>query len=478
MKIIHKYKLLILLLSFLLCFQSPLHGIHASAKPVNERLISEYRLTILPVTKSVFVEATIKGAQKSDIKGWVAGVGGLNPTFITSAANEIKFAYTVAIPEAEKLNSPDAMIDKSHFRSWGWNVFIFPTFDKPSGETVVLINSPEGWKTATSFGVHQTRFVLPNLNELMTVALVSGDFRINSFEAAEIPVYLAVRQNHHISDAAFVETLKRLIEAGVAYTGAKPPERIMFGIDLLGDKKTNAPGNHERTNAHGSTLLIDRNDADATNPHFFGTYAHEFSHTWIPAVFGNSSVTRKELGSIFKEGFTDYLAYRITHYAGLHSDTQFANTLSKFYQEYLDVATSVKNENDAEFLKYRQGMMAALIIDIELQRATKGKIGFREFMQTLIKEHANTDGLTKQEFMEVLTRLGGERFLTLYNKLTDPKQFIDFSFHLKGTGIQIKPISITAQELKEQSNKNNLAIQFNAITDGEKKFLRRFLSYE
>ena len=103
-------------------------------------------------------------------------------------------------------------------------------------------------------------------------------------------------------------------------------------------------------------------------------------------------MTKKELGSVFTEGFTDYMAYRIAHSAGVHTREHFARALTRFYLEYLDVASSALSEADAEFLRYRQGMMAAWALDVELQRVSKGKYGFRELIRLLVKQHANTGG--------------------------------------------------------------------------------------
>ena len=447
--------------------------------PPSEKTRAEYKLTILPANRTVFIEATIRGAEKSEIKSWVAGVGGLNAQILSSNAGEIKFAYTVAVPEKERLNSPDAYLDKNRFRAWGWNIFIFPLLDKPSGEVALTIDAPEEWSgRATSFGVNHKRFVLPNLNALLDMAVAAGDFRTSEFSAGGVPVYLAVRKEHAVSDEVFKEALKRLIEAGARYTGAKLPERVFFAVDLLGERKTYAPGNHVRGGAHGSTIMIDRDNADPRQPQFWGTYSHEFTHTWIPAVFGNSALTQKELGSFFTEGFTDYLAYRITHSAGIHTDDQFARALSKFYLEYADVAGSVENEQDAEFLRYRQGMMAAWMLDVELLRRSKGKRGFREFIRLLVGKYENSGGLTKEKFISALTELGGKETAALFEKLRDAEKKIDFSAILKDTGIKIEPVQNAREALKIFNAGKIQPVTFEPATRGQKMFLRWFLSRE
>ncbi len=60
----------------------------------------------------MFVEAVLHGIKRSDITGWEIGVAGISTTVVTSDANGVRFAYSVAIPEKEPLNSPEPALDK------------------------------------------------------------------------------------------------------------------------------------------------------------------------------------------------------------------------------------------------------------------------------------------------------------------------------------------------------------------------------
>ncbi len=466
-------------LAFLLVSSSIVKGTVArnvSSTIPGKKVTSEYWVTILPADKTVFVEAVFHGIKRSDITGWEIGVAGISTTVVTSDANGVRFAYSVAIPEKEPLNSPEPALDKNRFRSWGWSIFAIPILKKAMGQLTLSIRVPDGWSMATSFGINQTRFVLPSPEDFFRIAIVAGDFRATSFDVAGTSVYLAVRKGHPVNNAVFGGALKKIIETTVRYTGGKQPSRIMFGVDLLGGKKTSAPGNNVSTDSHSSSLLIDRDDANPLELNFFGTYAHEFAHTWIPAVFGDKNVTKKELGSLFSEGFTDYIAYRVTHSAGVHSDEQFARALSKFYLEYLETASSERTENNAEFLKYRQGMMAAWVLDIELRRASNGKNDFQKFIQMLVKQHANTGGMTKQKLTATLMTLGGANIVSLYNRLMQPDIVIDVPLHMKGTGIQVRNVQNPAQELKELSNESAPVVSFIPDNQKEREFLSGFLT--
>jgi predicted metalloprotease with PDZ domain len=94
-------------------------------------------------------------------------------------------------------------------------------------------------------------------------------------------------------------------------------------------------------------------------------------------------------------------------------------------------------KGNPEFLRYRQGMMAAWMLDVELLKASGGRAGFRELMRLLLARHAGTDGLTRAEVREAIRTLGGARVAALFDPLTDITRPIDFPSHLVGSGISL-----------------------------------------
>ncbi len=129
---------------------------NVSSTVIGKKVTSEYRVTILPADKTVFVEAVFHGIKEPDITGWEIGVAGMTPTVVTSDANGVRFAYSVVIPEKELSNSPEPALDKNRFRSWGWSIFAVPILKKAMGQVNLSIRVPEGWSMATSFGINQT----------------------------------------------------------------------------------------------------------------------------------------------------------------------------------------------------------------------------------------------------------------------------------------------------------------------------------
>lgn len=404
------------------------------------RVPLRYDVTILPGSKAIYVEGLLQGARNPE-GGWIAAAGGLgDATQLPAAANQFRFAYSVPIPQRERSNSPETELNGSRLRSWGTGIFLIPSLkDAEAGPIEVCFRTPQSWELVTSAGSASCTTVA-GPDELFSLPILAGDYRRHLFQAGPAQVTLALRAGHPVAPEAFAEKLRRLVIGASDYLATPPPPQIFFGVDRLGEGRTTyAPGNNESGPGLSSTLLID-SDGAVGGRKYWGTYAHEFVHSWIPRGFGNPSVTRQELGSTFIEGFSDYLAYRIAYSSGLLDRAAFLAALSEFYLEYGEARARAPQGNP-EFLRYRQGMMAAWMLDLELLKATRGRAGFRELMRLLVQRHLRTDGITRDEMKDALRTLGGEQAAALYDPLTDIARPIDFARHLQGTGIVLQPVT-------------------------------------
>jgi hypothetical protein len=247
-----------------------------------------YEVTLLPGSNAVFVKGRVAGITGQQVNAWIAGMGGLGEgTELRSSPDAFEFAYSVAIPKRQLSNSPESEIDEHRFRSWGSGVFLVPNLDKGEvGPIRVCFKAPREWTVATPQGAAECIDV-PDVDGLLGTPILAGDVSIHSFRAAGAEVVLALRDKHPVAPAEFQQRLARLVTGASDYLGAAPPEKVFFGVDRLGDGKTYAPGNNVTTAHQSATLLID-NDAGPANRKFWGTYAHEYVHTWMPRAFGNA----------------------------------------------------------------------------------------------------------------------------------------------------------------------------------------------
>lgn len=434
-----------------------------------------YEVTIFPMEQIVQVEATIKNIDTSKIKGWIAGREGINLNHFSAPKDELHFSYLLEIPNKNKLNSTEAILNDSIFRSWGWDIFVIPSFSSSNLDVQVTVKTPKKWNLFSNYGEGKRTFNLDTLDSLLNLVLFAGDLEFNRTDVQGIPLLFATRKVNEIKQKELQRNLSKIISTSLSFLGEPYPKKIIFIIDSRGEKNTYAPGNNVSRDEISTTVFLEPDNVDMENPTFYGAYAHEFIHTWIPAVFGNTAVTKDELGSIFKEGFTDYLAYRIAYLSGVHSEKDFINSLNKFYQEYQDIRTSITNNSDKEFLNYRQGMMAAFILDLELQKNSRGKQNIFKLFRSLIKKYANSDGLTKEEFNKILFSAGGKDLVVLHQDLIDPHKEVEFGEHLQNTGIK----QVQASKFpKKGSDITYKKFIFDPTNKRERTFLGNYLLRE
>ncbi len=444
--------------------------------PSAQTKIIKYKLTVQPQTREAFIEGLIIGIKAAEVKGWESFIGGLPdivPSKITDTPEGVRFSYSVRESEKPEIASYEASIDENHLRAWGWNLFTTPVTEQPLTQTQLTINAPKDWQVITSLGVGKKRLKM-SVDDLRGLALALGDFRAVNFKAAGVPVYVAVREKDPTREAT-VRAIKALVSNSVSYFGTKPSRNVMFAIDLLGGKKSYAPGNNTTSRLHSTTVLLHKDNDDPRRMGFAGTFAHEYTHSWIPHAFGNSNATIKNLGAFFTEGFTNYFGYRLARLSGLHDDTTLAKALSYYYVEYAFISDVERKGNEGA-LPYSHGMMAAFILDMELLRATNGKSGLKEVMQLLLRRHADTDGLTKDELIAALTELGDSKFAELYERLADNKASLDIPALLKNTGIQVKRIEDAKQTFNTYTGNSLSLITFTPNNAFEKQSLIWFLS--
>lgn len=394
-----------------------------------------YQVTLLPESRSLLVAGELEAF--GDIGGWIAAAPDLpKATVLDGEPGRHRFAYALTIPERERSDSPETELDAGRLRGWGGSLFLVPAVaDGEPGPIEICFDLPRAWAIATLDGDGRCARV-DDVDSLFALPILAGDFAVLRSEVGATRLVIAVRHGHPIPVRTVSDHVERLVAGAAAYFGAPLPERLFVGIDRLAGRSTYAPGNNRGGPAHSATLLID-GDSAPDSWRFLGTLAHELAHGWIPRGFGQPQVTREELGSTFGEGFTDYLAYRLARFSGLLSDDRFMAALSRFYLEYREAAA--RTEGNPEFLRYRQGMMAAWMLDLELLKASGGRAGFRELMRLLMTRHAATDGLTRAELKDALRTLGGDGVAAMYDPLTDAARPIDFERHLAGTAIRLLP---------------------------------------
>ncbi|MEM1268707.1 MAG: hypothetical protein AAGI08_01540 [Bacteroidota bacterium] len=399
-----------------------------SAQPAPEPALT-YVLDLVPETRKVHVEATWLGGSLGDSMDWTQRQlwGELEePAQVDSVwqtAEGVRYQYRVEVPLRETENSPDASFSTRRLRSWGWALYRYPGAVDSNEPVSVRVRAPGTWQAATPFGDAAAGTVrMPSLEAAVRTPMVVAPLRLTQVDAGAYSAALAVLNAHPVPDSVFAFGFEQLVRATDAYmAGQQNPDAIFVGIDLLEGKPTYAPGNSETVDGVTSFLVLQHGNQPSSTS-FWGTIAHEYLHAWMPAPFVqiDASVMGPDddrLRPWIREGFTNYLGYRIAHEAGLLTAAQLAESLTEDIRTY---ASYSPDEPLTGRRGYVEGMVIGLGLDVALLDGSDQQANFRDWYRILLKRHAgqNATPLSRQAMRQAAVDLGGTPAGVYFDSLT------------------------------------------------------------
>jgi hypothetical protein len=401
-----------------------------------------YEVTLLPESRSLYVEVDVQDVPElSDwlkTPAWQAVLDGeethkLEPTLISRGPKSARFAYSV--PVAGEVRSAYEPSFGTGFRGAAFRFLTYPD-PKPDDLPVDLcIRVPEGWSMSSTLGPMAAcgRSTLRDVWQTAFIATTRGRLQTTTFTVGKSQAVIAQTADYAIPAAIVQRGVGQLLVTARDYLQDEGPPLIFVALDQMPPKVT-APGVNFTSSSASSTVLLDDGKRGPEHFGYWGTIAHELLHTWVPHVFEANT-----LGSIFSEGFTNYLGYRIARQSGLHSEAQFLQAASNYFVEY-SLLSQPAYASQRGAMGYSQGMLAALVLDASLLQSSKGRVGLREFMRTLIDRYRGKE-LTHDQLRALMQELGGPEAAANYIRLMDPKANIDWRQELAPRGIVVPVLS-------------------------------------
>jgi predicted metalloprotease with PDZ domain len=133
------------------------------------------------------------------------------------------------------------------------------------------------------------------------------------------------------------------------------------------------------------------------------------------------------------EGLNDYVSYGIMYDSGLHSREQTSGMLSKWFREY----QWCLRQKDTPLMPYRQGMIAAWVMDLEIQRASDQKKSLKNLIAHLLENTPRDQAVSRKEFVAALEALIGPQAEALYARLIESDMAIPLEKYLEDTRYSI-----------------------------------------
>ena len=204
-------------------------------------------------------------------------------------------------------------------------------------------------------------------------------------------------------------------------------------------------------------------------------FAHEYFHTWLvkrikPAAFIGADFSEEAYTSLLWlfEGFTSYYENLLVRRAGLIDDEALAKLLSKDLKAVIEtpahLAQSLSQSSFDAWIKfykpnantvnahvsyYRQGALAAWVLDAEIRRKTKSKKSLDDVLRLLWEDFKAAgeyySGITADDVPEIVSRATELDLTGLIADLTQTAMPVDYAKFLKPLGVVLEASEIPVE---------------------------------
>ena len=330
-----------------------------------------------------------------------------------------------------------------------------------SSPVSLSVSMPLCWKHITTGlkRLNDNTFIAPNFDRLYDSPLLLGNHELKAFTHEGHKYEMAIETPDGIDKCPLIEDMKKVISSTTKLMGDVPYDNYAFLMMKEGQ------GGLEHLNSqaiftNGSYNFPDR----AEYISFLSFMAHEYYH-----LYNVKSIRPIELepfnydGEIYShclwvsEGLTVYYEHKILQMAGIISEKERMHLLSEYIRN-IETHEGQKHQSLRQFsydiflnfmnwgehgLKttvsyYEKGPVIGLLLDIDIQRATKGKKSLDDVMRLLYNRFYKEKqrGFTEEELWQSITEIAGKP-LDDIRKLVDTTAPIDYDSYLKYIGYEL-----------------------------------------
>jgi predicted metalloprotease with PDZ domain len=269
----------------------------------------------------------------------------------------------------------------------GYALFLVPV-EKMLGTTEVSFELPPGWQANTPWRSEGGKFIVESRRELCNNALFFGTARAEQLQAGGMDIRLVMGARYWPQRDAVLEVLNTQLDSYLKQFGGPPLAKRYLIIINQGD--TGDGGAFS-----GSFSQFLKGDASPATRVLWGrVLAHELLHFWN----GHAITPADGTEEWFKEGVTDYLTISSMARNGLLNRAELMEQLlnvprgQHVARRLMGLTSSVREAHKEKhrnwLLVYGTGTLAALVIDVEMQKASGGKAGLPDLMRAMYAEFA------------------------------------------------------------------------------------------
>lgn len=275
---------------------------------------------------------------------------------------------------------------------------------------------PPGWRLVTSWDSAAGEYHPADGDELLGATIAAApDFRFYGDSVPGAAYLLAIRGHRYFPDSALTALIRASLRKGAEAFGPVPVARVTYTSDLGAKGRTS--GSLQGVASIG--LIWEPSEIlELARSH--DTF-HETLHLW----FGGAADAERW----WMEGVTDYFAARLySEWKGRPED--LAALCYESYRNYVAIPHATRitmaqesrrnpGGDNTELLIYRKGMLAGLLLDAALRRATDGGTTLDEVARRLLALAAvrPNRGTSEADLRDIVAELGGRQTARVWDRV-------------------------------------------------------------
>ena len=362
---------------------------------------------------------------------------------------------------ADELSVRTSHLDSTHGFVNGTSVFLY--LEGRQGDEVRLeVRPPQGWRVTTALEeTAPNTFRAAGYDELADSPLEIGTHALIDFEVDGVPHRYAIWGRGNYDPQRLVADTTRIVRAERALFGELPYRAYTIILHLL-------PGGSGGLEHRDSTVLVaDRwSFRGPQYEGFLGLVAHELFHAWNgkrirPAVLGPFDYVReaytRELWVV--EGITTYYTDLVLRRAGLITPQRYLEKVAEQATRLLGIPGRLvqpledasfdawikfyrpdANSPNATISYYHKGGLVALLLDLEIRRATGNQRSLDDVMRALWEQSGRPDtGFAEGRVEEIASEVAGVELRPLFDRWLRGTGELDLAPRLAEAGLALLP---------------------------------------
>lgn len=366
----------------------------------------------------------------------------------------ITVTYTV---KAERHFVANPYLGADHAYILPGGVFLYPGGMTGHPAVVRLFLNP-GWTAATGLERRGKDYYARNFDELYDEPILAGpletlpEFMVKGVRHAFTGVNLG-----DFDKVAFVNDLKKIVEAGSGLIGDIPYDHYVFLA--IGDGR----GGIEHANS--CSLSFSGKDLQTENgwKRMLSFIAHEYFHAYNvkrirPVELGPFDYQRENRTDLLwvSEGFTVYYEYLLLRRAGITGDSDllhalehniaaFENTTGHLYQSLTEASYETWSDGpfggslEKTISYYDKGPVVAMFLDLAIRHQTHDSASLDDVMARLYREfyQGKKRGFSDAEFRQTCEMVAGGSLEEVFSYATTTKD-LDYDKYLGYAGLRLE----------------------------------------